>query len=66
VWRVPEARREGSAWGVVDPSHGGETAGLLETIFALGMEPLRNLDWRGRNSALLSMMAEQTGVDLAV
>jgi hypothetical protein len=62
---VLEARREGCAWGVVDPSRVGETVGLLETIFVPGMELLRNIDWRGRNSSLLSMMAEQTGVDLA-
>jgi hypothetical protein len=37
---------------------------LLQATIELGMELLRDLDWR--HSRLVSMIAEQTGIDLAV
>jgi hypothetical protein len=38
----------------------------LQTIIPQGMALLRNIDWRDHNSALPSMIATHTGIDLAV
>lgn len=55
-WRIRQ--------GIVDADQIEEALGLLRTIIELGMELLAGIDWR--HSRLVSMIAEQTGVDLAV
>jgi hypothetical protein len=57
-WRVRE--------GILDPDQTEEALRLVQAIIQLGMELFRNVNWRDRNSALLSMIAAQTGVELAV
>ncbi len=57
-WRVRD--------GIVDPSQIDDALRLVGTIIQLGMELFQNTDWRAADSTLVSMIAEQTGVDLAV
>ena len=59
AWRRAEWRVRDS---LVDADQTEEALGLLRTIIALGMELLRDIDWR--HSRLVSMIAEQTGIDL--
>ncbi len=53
-WRIRD--------GIVDREQIDEALGLLQISIELGMELLRNIDWR--QDRLVSMIAEQTGVDL--
>jgi hypothetical protein len=71
----PYDEAEGFAWrraewrvrdGIVHPDQTEEALRLVQTIIQLGMELFRNVNWRDHNSALLSMIAAQTGVELAV
>ena len=55
-WRIEE--------GIIDRDQTEEALGLVRSIIELGMDVLRNIDWR--HSRLVSMIADQTGVDLAV
>ena len=57
-WRVRD--------GIVDTDQTEEALRLVQAIIELGMQLLRNIDWRDGNSRLVSMIAEQTGVDLAI
>jgi hypothetical protein len=57
-WRIHE--------GIVDPDQTEDALRLLQSVIQTGMDLLRNIDWRDGNSRLLSMIASQTGVDLAV
>jgi hypothetical protein len=56
AWRVRE--------GIVDPDQTEEALQLLQAIIQLGMELLRNIDWR--HSRLVSMIATETGIDQSV
>ena len=65
---------EGFAWrraewrvrdGVVDRSQTEAALGIVQFIIPLGTELFREIDWHDRSSALLSIIAESTGVDLA-
>jgi len=55
-WRIRE--------GIVHREQIEDAVRLLQATIELGMELLRDLDWR--HSRLVSMIAEQTGIDLAV
>jgi len=57
-WRVED--------GIVDPHQTEEALRLVQAIIQLGMELFRNVHWRDHNSVLLSMIAAETGIDLAV
>ena len=61
VWHRAEWRIRD---GIVDREQIEEALWLLQAIIELGMELLRNID--SRHSRLVSMIAEQTGVDLGV
>ncbi|MEI8372735.1 MAG: hypothetical protein WCJ35_07865 [Planctomycetota bacterium] len=61
VWHRAEWRIRD---GLVDADQMEEALGLLQAIIGLGMDLLRNIDWR--HSRLVSMIAERVGVDLAV
>jgi hypothetical protein len=39
---------------------------LLQAIIRRGIELLRHIDWRNANSRVISMIADQTGVDLGL
>lgn len=63
AWRRAKWRVED---GVVDRDQTEEALRLVRAIIEVGMQLLRNIDWRDGNSGLVSMIAEHTGVDLAV
>ena len=52
--------------GIVDSDQMEDAMRLLQTIIELGMELFRDIRWRDGHSTLLSLIAAQTGVDLAV
>ena len=39
---------------------------LLQAIIRRGIELLRHIDWRNANARVISLIAEQTGVDLGL
>ena len=68
------SRYEGVAWrraewrvrdGIVDRPQTEEALRIVQLIIRLGTELFRDINWHDRDSALLSMIAESTGVDLA-
>ena len=59
VWRRAKWRIEA---GIVDQDQTEDALRLLQAIIGLGMDLLRNIDWR--HSRLVSMITEQTGIDL--
>ena len=63
AWRRAEWRIRD---GIADATQTDDALRILRCIIELGMQLCRGIDWRNRNSPLLSMIASQTGVDLAV
>ncbi len=57
-WRVED--------GIIDPDQTEDALRLVQLIIQLGMELLRNIDWRDGDSDLPSTTSPQTGVELAV
>jgi len=55
-WRVRYDLKDGSTLD--------EALGLVQAIVPAGIELLRHIDWRNANSALISTIVAQTGVDL--
>lgn len=58
TWRVQYDLKDGSTLD--------EALWLVKDAITRGVELLRDTDWRHANSRLISMIAEQTGVDLGL
>ncbi len=58
TWRVQDDLKDNSTLD--------DALWLVRDAVTRGVELLRNTDWRHANSRLVSMIAEQTGVDLAL
>jgi hypothetical protein len=63
AWRRAEWRVR---YGVVDASRVEDALRLLRTIILLGMELPVRLDWFAEPAMLISMLAAQSGLDLAL
>ena len=56
TWRVEDDLKDGATLD--------DALWLVRDAFTRGVELFRDIDWRHANSRLISMIAEQTGVDL--